>query len=144
MSKTTIIRKIDELGRIVLPKDIRKSLNIHTGDLLELKTDAETLSISKYSSIQDIRYLATLLLDTVYEQYHIEGILVENDNIISIPGAVSKKKIEEKQMLGEKIVEHIVVDERTVGDFIFFVSSEKGKELLSFLTLFLKKYLEES
>jgi len=94
--KTTIIRKIDELGRLVLPKDIRKQLDIHNGDLLELSCTQESLSIKKYSSIREIVFLAEILLNSIYEHYHIEGLLLEDYEIIQYPTTLSKKKLEKK------------------------------------------------
>jgi len=71
--KNTIIRKIDELGRLVLPKDVRKQMDIHNGDLLELSCDSDNISISKYSSIREIGFLAEVLLNSLYECYHMEA-----------------------------------------------------------------------
>ena len=49
MSTTGIIRRIDELGRIVIPKEIRKSLRIKNGDNLEILVDGENITLKKYS-----------------------------------------------------------------------------------------------
>ncbi len=141
--KTTIIRKIDELGRLVLPKDIRKQLDIHNGDLLELSCTQESLSIKKYSSIREIVFLAEILLNSIYEHYHIEGLLLEDYEIIQYPTTLSKKKLEKKLKDEECISIPIVLDEKEAGRLVFFSKEEQSRDLLSFATLFLKKYLEE-
>ena len=141
--KTTIIRKIDELGRLVLPKDIRKQMDIHNGDLLELSCTQESLSIKKYSSIREIVFLAEILLNSIYEHYHIEGLLLEDYEIIQYPTTLSKKKLEKKLKDEECISIPIVLDEKEVGRLVFFSKEEQSRDLLSFATLFLKKYLEE-
>lgn len=46
--KTGIIRRIDDLGRIILPKEIRKSLQIHEGDPLEISIEGDTICLDKY------------------------------------------------------------------------------------------------
>ncbi len=143
MSKTTIVRKIDDLGRLVLPKDVRKVLNIHTGDLLELTTKEDVLSITKYSSIQDIRFLAEILFNTIYEKYHIEGILLEKDCLVSYPSIVSLKKIEDKRTADNFLEAPILREEKEVGKLVFLTTDTKYHELLSFLALFFRKYLEE-
>ena len=51
MINTGIIRKIDDLGRIVLPKEIRKSLNIYSGDDLQISIDNERIILEKYSRL---------------------------------------------------------------------------------------------
>ena len=141
--KTTIIRKIDELGRLVLPKDIRKQMDIHNGDLLELSCTQESLSIKKYSSIREIVFLAEILLNSIYEHYHIEGLLLEDYEIIQYPTTLSKKKLEKKLKDEECISIPIVLDEKEAGRLVFFSKEEQSRDLLSFATLFLKKYIEE-
>lgn len=141
--KTTIIRKIDELGRLVLPKDIRKQMDIHNGDLLELSCTQESLSIKKYSSIREIVFLAEILLNSIYEYYHIEGLLLEDYEIIQYPTILSKKKLEKKLKDEECISIPIVLGEKEAGRLVFFSKEEQSRDLLTFATLFLKKYLEE-
>lgn len=141
--KTTIIRKIDELGRLVLPKDIRKQMDIHHGDLLELSCTPDSLSIKKYSSIQEIGFLSEVLLNSIYEYYHIEGMLLEDYEIIQYPSKISKKKLEKKLNEEECISLPIFIEEKEAGRLVFFSKEEQARNLLSFITLFLKKYLEE-
>ncbi|UOQ49686.1 AbrB/MazE/SpoVT family DNA-binding domain-containing protein [Gracilibacillus caseinilyticus] len=50
MKSTGIVRKIDELGRVVLPKELRKSLNIQEKDPIEIFVDQERIILRKYSS----------------------------------------------------------------------------------------------
>ena len=49
MKTTGIIRRIDELGRIVIPKELRKNLKIGNGDSLEILIDGEDIVLKKYS-----------------------------------------------------------------------------------------------
>ena len=49
MQTTGIVRKIDELGRIVLPKELRKCLNIKTGDDFQISLDSERIILERYS-----------------------------------------------------------------------------------------------
>lgn len=48
MKNTGIVRRIDELGRIVIPKKLRKTYNIQVGDPMEIYTDGETIVLKKY------------------------------------------------------------------------------------------------
>ena len=64
MKATGIVRKIDELGRIVLPKDLRQTMGIRTGDPMEIYTDADSIILRKYApgcafcgSVNGIRYI---------------------------------------------------------------------------------------
>ena len=51
MKATGIVRRIDELGRVVIPKEIRRTLRIKEGDPLEIFTDSDELRLKKYSPI---------------------------------------------------------------------------------------------
>ena len=50
MKSTGIIRRIDELGRVVIPKEVRRTLHIKEGDPLELYLDGNTLCLKKYNT----------------------------------------------------------------------------------------------
>ena len=55
MNTTGIVRRIDDLGRIVIPKEIRKTLRIKDGDPLEINISNENIILKKYSTLEDIR-----------------------------------------------------------------------------------------
>ncbi|APF28035.1 transcriptional regulator, AbrB family domain protein [Clostridium sporogenes] len=48
MKSTGIVRKVDELGRIVIPKELRRTLNLEEGDGLEIYTEGEQIILKKY------------------------------------------------------------------------------------------------
>ena len=59
MKATGIVRRIDDLGRIVIPKEIRKTLHINEGDPLEVYTKSEgEIILKKYSLMRELRYFA--------------------------------------------------------------------------------------
>ncbi|WP_238884476.1 AbrB/MazE/SpoVT family DNA-binding domain-containing protein [Clostridium sp. YIM B02551] len=49
MKSTGVVRKSDQLGRIVLPKELRKTLNLNEGDSLEIYTEGENIILKKYA-----------------------------------------------------------------------------------------------
>ena len=51
MQNTGIVRRIDELGRIVIPKELRRSMRLHVGDELEIAKDGDFMTMKKYSEI---------------------------------------------------------------------------------------------
>ena len=64
MKATGIVRRVDDLGRIVLPKDLRQTMGIRTGDPMEIYTDADSIILRKYApgcafcgSVNGIRYI---------------------------------------------------------------------------------------
>ncbi|AZJ24451.1 AbrB family transcriptional regulator [Bacillus thuringiensis] len=50
MKSTGIVRKIDELGRVVIPKETRRTLNIHEKDPLEIFVEGDAIILQKYIS----------------------------------------------------------------------------------------------
>jgi stage V sporulation protein T len=72
MKATGIIRRIDDLGRVVIPKEIRRNLGIHEGDPLEIYTEGrDTVCFRKYEvNLRDeINHLATQI-ETYYDLPH--------------------------------------------------------------------------
>ena len=68
MKATGIVRRIDELGRVVIPKEIRRTLRIREGDPLELFTERDELMLKKYSPIASIAQFARATAKPLTEQ----------------------------------------------------------------------------
>ena len=58
MKTTGVIRRIDELGRIVIPKEIRKSLRIKNGESLEVYLDGDSIILKKFSQIESLESIS--------------------------------------------------------------------------------------
>lgn len=73
MKTTGIIRRIDELGRIVIPKEIRKSLRIHEGDTLEIFVENQIINLKKYSYLDSLVLTSNKIVSVVsdYLKYNI-------------------------------------------------------------------------
>lgn len=87
MLETGIIRKIDELGRVVIPKEIRKNLKVNEGDPIEIFIDDNNhIILRKYSAIKgldnDFYYLAKIL----YDQYKNTVIISNEEKVITAYG----------------------------------------------------------
>ena len=133
MSKSTVIRKIDDLGRLVLPIDIRKKLNIQPRDNLEIVVEKDHLEIKKTSSLQNIVWLAQIILPILYEVYQIEATIRDENGIL-----FNSKK----SQINENIFP-IVYDNKKVGDFIVSGNNLQEKQIIKFIILIFQKYLEE-
>lgn len=67
MKATGIVRRIDELGRVVVPKEIRRTLRIHEGDPLEIFTDKEgEIVLKKYSPMGEVGSLVKDLCQAIW------------------------------------------------------------------------------
>ena len=90
MKATGIVRRIDELGRVVIPKEIRRTLRIREGDPLELFTDRDELMLKKYSPIASLERFAEGTAKSLYEQSGCISAICDTDTVLSA-GGVGKK-----------------------------------------------------
>jgi AbrB family looped-hinge helix DNA binding protein len=76
------IRKIDELGRIVIPKEVRKKLGIQDNENIMINFDDKNILISKYSYIDNYLSYVTKLSDLVSELYKVELNIYDRTSLI--------------------------------------------------------------
>ena len=77
MKATGIIRRIDDLGRIVIPKEIRKTMHIRESDPLEIFTERDgDIILKKYSPIGELGNSAKLYADRSLLRFHIRSVFV--------------------------------------------------------------------
>ena len=91
---TGIIRRIDELGRIVIPKEIRKKLRIKNGDSLEILLDDENIILRKYSQIESVIDMVSLYAEAFYQALTYNIIITDTDKIIAVAGNLKKKYLD--------------------------------------------------
>lgn len=92
MKATGIVRRIDELGRIVVPKEIRRTLRIREGDPLEVYTDREgEIILKKYSPVGEISNYATQYAKVLSETTGKLVCISDKDHVIAAYGAGKKE-----------------------------------------------------
>jgi AbrB family transcriptional regulator (stage V sporulation protein T) len=100
MKATGIVRRIDDLGRVVIPKEIRRTLRIREGDPLEIFVDRDgEVILKKYSPIGELGDFAKEYAESLYESTNHITMITDRDNIIAVSGG-SKKDYLEKQVGG--------------------------------------------
>lgn len=107
MKATGIVRRIDDLGRVVIPKEIRRTLRIREGDPLEIFVDRDgEVILKKYSPIGELGDFAKEYAESLYEGTGHITMITDRDNFIALAGG-SKKDYLEKQVgqLLEKVME---------------------------------------
>ena len=91
MKATGIVRRIDDLGRVVIPKEIRRTLRIREGDPLEIFTDRDgEVILKKYSPISELGDFAQEYAETLYATLGTPALISDRDEMIAVAG-VSKK-----------------------------------------------------
>lgn len=91
MKSTGVVRRIDDLGRIVIPKEIRRSLRIHDGESMEIFVDDELIALKKYSSLDELVNLSVLLVDVIYNDIKKDVLITDMDKVIACSGKDKKK-----------------------------------------------------
>ncbi len=90
MKATGIVRRIDELGRVVIPKEIRRTLRIREGDPLELFTDRDELMLKKYSPIASVERFSEGTAKSLHEQSGFLAAVTDTDNVLHAFGTGRK------------------------------------------------------
>jgi AbrB family transcriptional regulator (stage V sporulation protein T) len=92
LKATGIVRRIDDLGRVVIPKEIRRTLRIREGDPLEIFVDRDgEVILKKYSPIGELGDFAQEYADSLYEAMGHIALIADRDTIIAVAGAPKKE-----------------------------------------------------
>ncbi len=108
LKATGVVRRIDDLGRVVIPKEIRRTLHIKEGDPLEIFTDKEgEVILKKYSPIGELSEFATGYAETLSKTTGHIACITDKDTVIAVSGG-SKKEFLEKSLSPEleKVMEN--------------------------------------
>lgn len=98
MKATGIVRRIDDLGRVVIPKEIRRTLRIREGDPLEIYTDINgEVIFKKYSPVGELSDFASQYAEVIARVSGMPMIISDRDHIIAAAG-VSKKEYLERRV----------------------------------------------
>lgn len=91
MKTTGISRRIDDLGRIVIPKEIRKGLKIRDGELMEISVLDEQIILTKNVTMRGIKDIAKLCMKAVNDTLDINMIITDRDKVIAASPSLQKK-----------------------------------------------------
>ena len=163
MGKTGMTRRIDELGRLVIPKEIRRSLKIKDNDQVEINIIDDKIVLSKYENlVKD--HVISLLINLLKKSLKRNILFTSRNNIID--SSLINKDIIQKDLLNEDIMNIIenrkavfnynyhdllyniiplIINGDLYGSFIIFGNetiNNNELEIIKFSKLFLENYLE--
>ena len=96
MKATGVVRRIDDLGRVVIPKEIRKTLRIKEGDPLEIFTEKDGgIILRKYSPIGELTEFATGYAETLSKTTGHIAFITDKDTVIAVSGGSKKEYLEQ-------------------------------------------------
>ena len=110
MKATGIVRRIDDLGRVVIPKEIRRTMRIREGDPLEIFTSNGEVIFKKYSPMGEMSSFAADYVAALAEATRLAVIICDRDRCIAVAGA-PKRDLLEKSVSQE--LEKIMEDRKT-------------------------------
>ncbi|GBF32872.1 stage V sporulation protein T [Desulfocucumis palustris] len=115
MAKATgIVRRIDDLGRVVIPKELRRNLKIREGDPLEIYVDrGGQIMLKKYSPIMELGAFAQEYAESLFEALGHLSVITDKDTVVSVAGKNAKD-------FGTKTINQLVeevMDKRKVQMF---------------------------
>ena len=167
MKSTGVVRRIDELGRIVLPKEIRKVLKIKAGDNLEIFMNDKDIVLSKYNIFDDKKDLFDMLANSVLGYTKKSFIITDTSRIVAGSKYLIDKGLSDdldtlmfsrNSKIGNKEIcicsnvlsshycySSIVSNSDVCGIVVIFddTITPSDFELCKFISRFISKYLEE-
>ena len=113
MKATGIVRRIDDLGRVVIPKEIRRTMRIREGDPLEIYTNAGgEVIFKKYSPIGELADFAVHYAEALAKGTNLPVIICDRDHCVAAAG-ISKKEVIERRVTPS--LENIMEERRCVS-----------------------------
>ena len=121
MKATGIVRRIDDLGRVVIPKEIRRTLRIREGDPLEIFTDTDGMVVfKKYSPIGELSEFAGQYVEVLNRTVTLPALICDCDHIVAAAG------VPRKEYLGRRVTPEI---EEYMQSRAKFVSTDGHEEI---------------
>ena len=101
MKATGIVRRIDDLGRVVIPKEIRRTLRIREGDPLEIFTEKDgSVIFKKYSMMDDQGEFAQQMCDAIFRTLGCSAAVTDRDSVVAAAGPC-RKEVQEGRLSPE-------------------------------------------
>lgn len=159
MKQMGIVKRVDELGRIVIPKEMREVLKIKDGEMLDIYLEGgDKIVLKKYSVMNNLKEFAQSFTDSIYEFFSHNIVITDKEKIIAFSGTLKEKylnkdisewledSIERRESILEKhnkdfylingvseygsyIIESIVCKRITVGLVIVFDVNQNLNEI---------------
>ena len=112
MKATGIVRRIDDLGRVVIPKEIRRTLRLREGTPLEIFTDREgEIILKKYSPMMELTAFSGQYAEAMAQSSGLMVCITDRDQVVAVAGG-PKKELLSKTISRE--LERVITERETV------------------------------
>ncbi len=135
MKTTGVVRRIDDLGRIVIPKELRRTLRIRDGESLEIFVENEMITLKKFSSMSDMKDISNNLANTINQITFKNVIITDRDKVIAVSNNIKSKylekniskyleqKLNNRETIVEKSMHEIELIDNLKENYSFVISS---------------------
>ena len=129
MKATGIVRRVDDLGRVVIPKEIRRTLKIREGDPLEIYTEKDGgVIFRKYSPMGDLQEFAAQMCESIGSATGHIAAIADRDSIIALAGAPKRELVDKPNSTElEKLMEQRKHYRYQAGDSVIRASESTDK-----------------
>jgi transcriptional regulator, abrB family len=122
MRATGIVRRIDELGRVVIPKEIRRTLRIREGDPLEIYTDRDgEVILKKYSPIGEMSSFAKDYTESLFRSLGHIAVIVDRDQVVAASG-LPRKELGDKPAIASR--QTVALNQQSGGRMVAVTTEE--------------------
>ena len=106
MKSTGITRNLDDVGRLVIPREIRKTLKLKQGTPMEIFIDSNNeLILRKISPVFELQSTAKVISKLIYDIFHLSCVVCDLDNVLAVSGTNKKEFLD--KLLNDKFVKLI-------------------------------------
>ena len=114
MKVTGIVRRIDDLGRIVIPKEIRKTLRVKDGESLEIYLDDDSIVLKKYFPLEKTSDFYKNYVTSIHEIIGENIVIVDRDTVLAFAGELKKKYLNKRisKLIDDSIENRVNVYEK--------------------------------
>ena len=137
MKATGIVRRIDDLGRVVIPKEIRRTMRIREGDPLEIYTDSDGKVIfKKYSPVGELGTFSHQYAEVLFKVSGNPVVVCDRDHVVAVSG-MSKKDMLERRISPqlEKIMDERINYKFGGGEKMYPIEDVEQSAVLAFPVL---------
>lgn len=111
MKSTGVVRRVDDLGRIVIPKEIRRTLRIRDGESLEIFVDREMITLKKFSKMTDMEEISKQLVEIINNTINKNVLITDRDKFVAASGNLRKKYLDKNI---SKLLENIMRERKSL------------------------------
>lgn len=123
MKTTGMVRRIDELGRIVIPKEMRKQLMMKEGESISFSLEEDKIILTKFSMLNKLSPVIQSLLEGLYQKYHNSFMICDLEHVMLT--STNALSIYQRKNLSQDIKLLLQQEDNTIEKEIFFLDEIK-------------------